>query len=357
MSVFKDSYTESWACKFRYKNWQGEVKQHKKTGFKTQKEAKEYERAFLDKQQNCCDMTFQSLYEYYIADCEVRMKPVTVANKESNFKTVILPFFGKLKVSDISPANIRQWQTELIKNGNYRTTTLRKFHKTLSAIFNYAIRVYGLKSNPCKISGSMGNNKSRDMQIWTLEEFNKFMSELKGQVDKEALFLLLFYSGIRIGEACALTISDFNFDNNTVSISKNYVVIKGKEFIHSTKTDGSDRVIKLPPTVMNKIREYYFQLYDKNTTTRLFNLTEQCYRDCLNRNSKKAGVKKIRLHDLRHSHASMLIHMNVPIKQISERLGHENITTTLNTYAHIYKEAEEELADKLDELAVTSIPV
>ena len=72
------------------------------------------------------------------------MKSITVANKESNFKTVILPFFSKLKVNDISPANVRQWQTELIKNGNYRATTLRKFHKTLSAVFNYAVKVYGL---------------------------------------------------------------------------------------------------------------------------------------------------------------------------------------------------------------------
>lgn len=357
MAVFKDKYTASWACKFRYKNWQGEVKQHKKTGFKTQKEAREYERSYLDKQQNCCDMTFQSLYEYYIVDCEVRMKPITVANKESNFKTVILPFFGKLKVSDISPANIRQWQTGLIKSEHYSATTLRKFHKTLSAIFNYAVKVYGLKANPCKVAGSMGNNKSKEMQIWSLEEFNKFIAELKGQTDKEALFMLLFYSGMRIGEACALTISDFDFKNNTVSISKNYVVSRGKSFIYTTKTDQSKRTIMLPKTVMNKIREYYFQIYDKDNTTRLFSLTEQCYRRYLDRYSGKAGVKKIRLHDLRHSHASMLIHMNVPIKQISERLGHDNITITLNTYAHIYKEAEEELADKLEAIAMKSVSV
>lgn len=357
MAVFKDKHTASWACKFRYRNWQGETKQYKKTGFKTQKEAKEYERAFLDKQQNCCDMTFQSLYEYYIADCEVRMKPITVMNKESVFKTAILPYFGKLKVSDITPANVRQWQTALIKTGNYRATTLRKFHKTLSTIFNYAIKVYGLKTNPCKIAGSMGNTKSKEMQIWTPDEFNRFMAELKGQPDKEALYMLLFYSGMRIGEACALTISDFDFENNTVSITKNYVVSKGKEFIYSPKTDKSKRTIMLPTTVMNKIRAYYFQLYDKRPDTRLFSLNEYTYRKCLSLYSEKAGVKRIRLHDLRHSHASLLIHMNVPIKQIAERLGHDNITITLNTYAHVYKEAEEALADKLEAIALQSMPV
>ena len=146
----------------------------------------------------------------------------------------------------------------------------------------------------------MGNNKSKEMQIWTLEEFNKFFSGLNGQTDKEALFMLLFYSGMRIGEACALTISDFDFKNNTVSISKNYVVSKGNAFIYSTKTDKSKRTIMLPKTVMNKIREYYFQLYDKDNTTRLFSLTEQCYRRYLDKYSEKAGIKKIRLHDLRH---------------------------------------------------------
>ena len=354
MAVFKDSYTNTWACKFRYTNWQGETRQHKKTGFKTQKEAKEYEKAYLDKQQNNCDMSFKALYSYYIEDCTARMKPITVSNKESAFKTAILPYFGEKKVNEISPVNIRQWQTKLIKDGTYKNSTLRKIHKQLSAIFNYAIKVYGLKQNPCSIVGNVKSVKSDEMKYWTLDEFNKFMDAIKGMIDKEAFFLLLFYSGMRIGEACALTFEDFDFENNTVSISKNYVVAKGKVYIYDTKTQKSNRTIKIPKIVMNKIREYSFHIFGKNANTRLFDRSEMTYRDCLNRYSAKANVKKIRIHDLRHSHASLLINMGIPVKQISERLGHDDVTITLTTYAHMYKEKEEELISELDKLVENS---
>lgn len=357
MAVFKDSYTQSWACKFRYKNWQGETKQHKKTGFKTQREAKEYEKAFLDKQQNNCDMTFNSLFLYYIDDCQARMKPTTVSNKESNFKTAILPYFGEKRINEITPADIRQWQTELIKNGTYKNSTLRKTHKQLSAIFNFAIKVYGLKQNPCTVVGNIKSTKSEEMEFWTLEEFNRFMQAISGMIDKEAFFLLLFYSGMRIGEACALTFSDFDFQNNTVSINKNYVVVKGTAYIYGTKTKKSTRTIRMPRIVMEKIREYSSHIYGLSASTRLFDRSESKYRECLKRYSVKAHVKTIRIHDLRHSHASLLINMGIPVKQISERLGHDDVTITLSTYSHMYKEKEEELVSELDKLAETSIKI
>lgn len=355
MAVFKDSYTNTWACKFRYVNWQGETKQHKKTGFKTQKEAKVYEHEFLDKQQNNCDMTFKALFEYYIEDCTARMKPITVINKESTFKTAILPYFGEKRINEIAPSNIRQWQTELIKKGKYKNSSLRKLHKQLSAIFNFAVKVYGLKKNPCTVVGNIKSTKTEEMKYWTVDEFNQFFKALDREIDKEAFFILLFYSGIRIGEACALTYGDFDFTNNTVTINKNYVVAKGKAYIYDTKTQKSNRIIKLPRNVMNKIREYSFHLYGRNANTRLFDRSEVTYRGWLKRYSEKAKVKKIRIHDFRHSHASLLINIGVPVKQISERLGHDDVTITLSTYAHMYKEKEDELMQKLEEISSESI--
>ena len=193
------------------------------------------------------------------------------------------------------------------------------------------------------------------MKYWTVDEFNQFFKALDREIDKEAFFILLFYSGIRIGEACALTYGDFDFTNNTVTINKNYVVAKGKAYIYDTKTQKSNRTIKLPRNVMNKIREYSFHLYGRNANTRLFDRSEVTYRGWLKRYSEKAKIKKIRIHDFRHSHASLLINIGVPVKQISERLGHDDVTITLSTYAHMYKEKEDELMQKLEEISNESI--
>lgn len=353
MSVFKDSFTGSWACKFRYKNWQGITKQHKKTGFKTQKEAKEYEKAFLDKEQNSCDMTFNSLYEYYMEDCNARMKPKTMYEKKTMFEVSILPYFGKLRINAITPANIRQWQTKLINSERYKQTTLRTLNAQLSAIFNFAVRIYGLQKNPCKLAGTMGSAKGKEMEFWTIEEFNKFLETVQFDIEKTTFFMLLFYSGLRIGEAMALTIKDFDFSKNTVTIDKNYTIAGGKKYIGTTKTVKGNRKIALPQTVMNKVKEYYFQMYDKNPANRLFTCHPVTYKDYLDKGSKQAGLKRIRIHDLRHSHASMLINMGVPVKQISERLGHEDISITLNTYSHLYKEKEDEMVAKLEAMATT----
>ena len=351
MATFKDSYTKSWACKFRYRNWQGETKQHKKTGFKTQKEAKEYEKAFLDREKNSCDMTMQSLFDYYIADCKARLKPRSVVTKEFNWRLHSAPFFAKKKVNEVTPADIRKWQTEQINSGKFEQNTLIQMHIQLSALFTYAVKVYGLAKNPCSIAGNFGRSKTSKDEYWTVEEFNCFLNAVKDDIEQEAVFTLLFYSGMRIGEVQALTIDDFDFAKNTVTISKTYQRLERKDVIGPPKTEGSRRTITLPPSVMAKVREYHFTLYDKGKANRLFFRSQECYLRWLKRGAQRAGVKLITLHSLRHSHASLLINMGTPIKQISERLGHDNVKTTLTVYAHMYKERETEMITMLESFA------
>ena len=348
MAVFKDKFTASWACKFRYKNWQGEVKQHKKTGFKTQKEAKEYEKAFLDKQQNSCDMTFQSLYEYYMEDCKARQRPNTIASKEGDFKNHILPFFGKLKVNEITPANIRQWQTTLISS-ELKASTLRLINIQLSSIFKFAIRIYGLSSNPCTIVGCLPRTKSSTQNFWTLEEFNTFYRSIEGDVKKEVVFLLLFYSGMRIGELLALSISDFDFTKNTVSITKNVSSAYGKPIIGLPKTPKGNRTIALPQTVINKVKEYYFQLYDKAPNALLFPFSDHSIRYWLEQGIEKAGIKRIRVHDLRHTAASIAITNGHSEAAIAQMLGHKS-TAMVKHYAHLASKPVFDVANTLSEI-------
>ena len=349
MAVFKDKYTASWACKFRYKNWQGEVKQHKKTGFKTQKEAKEYERDYLDKMNQSSDILFKTLAEKYLEDRKPRIKPSSYYSINNLIKDTILDFFGELKVCDISPLIVRTWQNQQKEKG-YSEKYLKNMNSQLSSIFKFGISFYGLSSNPVERAGSIGSEKTVNINFWTLEEFNKFIAILKDDMQYETLFYLLFYSGMRIGEALALNYADFDFKENTVRISKTYTKINGKEIILTPKTKKGNRTITLPKFIMNKLQRYRLHQFGMDDRTdRLFPISRNTLNHRFTKWCEKAGVKKIRIHDLRHSHASMLIEKGVQPLMISERLGHENIQTTLQIYSHLYPDKQKQIADMLEE--------
>ena len=152
------------------------------------------------------------------------------------------------------------------------------------------------------------------------------------------------------GELLALDLTDFNFEENTVSISKNYARHKNEDLILDPKTPKSKRVITLPPSLSAAIEDYSKRLVDYEPTERLFTLTKNHLRREMDRGCRLSGVKRIRIHDLRHSHASLLIELGFSPLLISERLGHENIETTLETYSHLYPNKQEQVSEKLEGL-------
>lgn len=149
----------------------------------------------------------------------------------------------------------------------------------------------------------------------------------------------------------ALTLKDFNFEKNTVDINKSYVRFNGEDLIQTPKTPKSKRVITLPVQTMEIIKKYAGKLYDYRPTDRLFTCTKSYLSHEMIRGCKLSGVKKIRVHDIRHSHASLLIELGFQPLLVSERLGHENIETTLQTYSHLHPNKQQEVADKLSEIA------
>lgn len=149
MPTYKDEKTGLWYCKFVYTDWTGTKKQKKKKGFRLQKEAKQYELDFLSKTSNSCDMLFSDMVEIYMDDCKARIRPTTYKGKEDIIAVHIMPYFKNLKINEIQPMNVRRWQTELMNNQrNYKPTYLRTLNSQLSAIFNFAVKYYGLSSNP-----------------------------------------------------------------------------------------------------------------------------------------------------------------------------------------------------------------
>ena len=347
-----------WYFSVRYTDWNGERKRKKQEGFKTQREAKEAEANFLNSKRTDIGITFENLVKVYTENRSARIEQTTLATKWHMIKTKILPYFGKMLLSEIDTATVMHWQTELMNYRNpktnqpYSQTYLRQIHNQLSTLFNFAIKYYGLTKNPAQLCGSMGKQNAEKFDFWTYDEFQRFIQSAKDDIDVFTIFNLFFFSGIREGELLALTLNDFDFNNYTISIDKSLAIIGGKATIKKTKTEKSKRIIAMPIPIMNLVKEYASHLYDYTPNKQLFTASKTS----LHRDMKKycdiSGVRKIKIHELRHSHASHLIELGISPLTISERLGHEDIKTTLNTYSHLYPNKQNEVANTLTDYVV-----
>ena len=332
---------------YRYTDWQGKRRKSTKRGFATKREAEEWLRNFLITQKADFDMKFEDFWKMYCADMETRLREHTMRTKKYIVELKILPYFGDKRVNDITAADIRQWQNELIKMG-YSPTYLKTINNQLSAIFNYAVRYYDLKSNPCVKAGSMGKSKAEEMDFWTGEEFRKFIDSVMNKRLSYMAFMTLYWTGMRMGELLALNPKDIDLEKRTISITKSYQRLGKKDVITPPKTPKSKRVITIPEFLAADIKDYMDSLYDLQENDRLFPITKYYLEHEMQRGIKESGVKRIRVHDLRHSHASMLIELRFSPLEIANRLGHEKVETTLNTYAHLYPNKQIKLAERLD---------
>lgn len=352
MSVYKEEKTGTWRVLYRYTDWTGEKKQTQKRGFKTKREAQAWEREQLNKVESSLDMTFESFVGRYREDKEGRIKENTWEMKNHIIETKLLPYFGKLKMDSITPQQIITWQNELLnykddKGKAYSPVYLKTVHNQLSAIFNHAVRYYNLRENPCVKAGSMGKKKNREMLFWTKEEYLKFADVMMDKPQSFYAFEMLYWCGIRDGELLALTPADFDFEKGTVTINKSYQRLKGRDVITTPKTEKSNRTITMPQFLTDEIQDYLKMQYDIGEEDRMFTITKSYLHREMDRGSKEAGVKRIRIHDLRHSAISLLIDMGFSATAIADRVGHESIEITYN-YAHLFPSKQKEMAEKLN---------
>lgn len=336
-----------WRCQFYYRDWQGVSHKKNKRGFKTKAEAEEWERNFLQQQQRNLDINFENFVKIYYEDMVHRLRMNTMRTKMHIIDIKIVPYFRKKKMNEIKASDVRAWQNELMRKG-YAPTYLKAINNQLSAIFNYAVRYYDLKSNPCSKAGSIGKSHAGEMQFWTKQEFKQFLRTVEDKPRTKIAFLLLYWTGMRIGELLALTYNDIDFERRTISVEKSYQRIGGKDIITPPKTPKSRRTITIPCFLANELQEYISQLYGVDKSERIFPFTKSYMEHEIKKGIGLSGVKKIRLHDLRHSHASLLVEMGFTPIAIADRLGHEKVETTLNTYSHLYPNKQEELADRLE---------
>ena len=351
--TLKDGKTVLWYANFYYTDWTGKKKHICKRGFKTQREAKEYERLYLDQMHTSSDILFSSLIENYLEDMKHRLKPTTMANKKQLIHTKLLPYFANQKICDIDTIKVRKWQNELLsyrddKGNPYSQTYLKSVHNQLSAILNYAVSHYGLRVNPCHAAGSIGKSKASEMKFWTREQYELFHNAIQKSALKLG-FDILFYTGIREGELLALTPADILPDKK-LDINKNYAKLQGEELFLIPKTEKSNRKVSIPDFLYDDIQVYISKPYGIEKNERIFYFTKSVLDKEIKYIADKVGFPRIRVHDLRHSHASLLIDMGIDIKKVSERLGHESVKTTWDIYAHLYPDKDVELANRLNEL-------
>ena len=356
MPANRDKKTGKWNCQFYYTDWTGKKVKKMKRGFETKKEAQDWERHFKLEKASSLDMTFGDFYRRYEADVKPKVRENTWQSKVWVIEKKILPYFKDLVMRDITPRDVLAWQNEMrkmeSKDGNsFKGTYLRKMQAELSAIFNHAVKYYELPKNPAVIAGPLGQHHADEMLFWTKEEYMRFIPTMANKTYSYMAFEMLYWCGLRMGELLALTPADFDFDRNNVSITKSYQRIKGEDVITKPKTKKSVRVIKMPEMVAMEMQDFINSIYGIEPSDRIFVLSKSYLHHEMDRGVKASGVKRIRIHDLRHSHVSLLIDMGFSAVAIGNRVGHESAEITYR-YAHMMPSIQDDMVESVKEYGV-----
>lgn len=359
MASYQQRESGKWSVRFRI-SVDGKEKTVRLSGFKTKKQAQsayiEYmndlkARTISEQELNSPEnLDFDVLISAFLEYKQKRLKESSFYTMNHKIASNIEPFFKDKKVKDITPLTILQWQDSIDHYSYAHKSALRSL---LSSIYKFGERYYNINNIMGKVEPFRNLEPKKEMLYWSLDEFKQFINEVE-DVTHKTFFEFLYISGCRKGEALALQWNDVNFSKNTVRINKNITkqTADGGWKIVTPKNASSNRVIDIPQFFMDKLKSYKSSVAQPgefvfggarplaNTTIdRIFNNA------CM-----QSGVKKIRIHDLRHSCASFLISEGVSIVAVSKRLGHKNIEQTLNTYSHMMPSDISKMIGALDKI-------
>ena len=292
MAAYKDEERGTWYVSFYYEDWTGAKKRKVKRGFRTKKEALNFEAEYKRTAKADMDMTMGEFVEVYFRDKSQSLKDRSIKNKRDTMNAQLLPYFKDRPMNSITPAEIIQWQNTIIEKG-YSDDYLKTIQNQMTALFNHAKNIYNLADNPCDKVKRMGKTSKKKMKF-------------------------------------------------------------GEDVITSPKTEESNRTISIPEFLKKEIQDYISRLYELPEDERIFPMVHEAVQHKLKQVVQKTGVKKIRVHDIRHSHAAFLINKGVQPLMIKERFGHTDIRITLNTYGHLYPDQQKVVADMLDDENIKS---
>ncbi len=307
-------------------------------------------------------ITFYNLWLEYNNYISLKLKAQSYRKINSNFKNHILPFFGEYNLKNINHKIYIKWMQEIEKKG-FKNSYNKHLHGTMVTIFNYAIKFGYIEKNIPKMVGGFikKRNERKNVDFWSLEEYNQFISVVDNKM-YNLLFNTLYFTGMRLGECLALTWNDLKYNyidiNKTISKEKDK---NGNYIINSPKTFSSNRKIKID----NELIDLFEKLYKQQSLHENFDnswfifgdlkpLTQTTVTRRKDIYCAKAKVKKIRIHDFRHSHATLLLSRGVPITVISQRLGHSDTNITLNTYSHLVIQDIDKAVDLINNIKFTT---
>ena len=293
-----------------------------------------------------------------------------IDTQENNYNRHIKNYFEKVDdVAKLTYEDIYQFREHLREKNAQNSekklspNTINKIIILLKKILDVGLRKGYYKEHPAGLLKKLQIEKAK-LNFWTVKEFKHFLTLFNDdEYNIKLLFTVLFFTGLRLGEALALTWQDIDFSSNTIHITKSVYVNKGISHISATKTKAGTRRIIINKKLSQELQYWQqqqkhlleqftsdsmsLQVFQSSPITITKNSIEKQYKKILERD---ATLKKIRIHDFRHSHASLLINQGEDYLVVKERLGHASITTTIDTYSHLYPSKQKDLADKLDDL-------
>ena len=313
------------------------------------------------------NITFVDRCKQYMYDESKNFSPLTVSSMEASLKKIIEPFFNDTILQDVTPYMLQSFINSVFLK--YSTSTAKNRVAFVKATLNEAYRLKEIQENPCnfvKIPASKKeSDKNRVQQPFTRQEAQDFIHKLEGRFFEVHLLLMLL-AGLRAEEVCGLKWEDIDFKNKTISIKRALVYTKSTFYFKDPKTKSSIRTISIPDTLLKKLK----QLKSKQNQLKLegvLNLKDEFEGlVCLNSNlepihtqrlyesfsnfCRTYNIRKIRMHDLRHTHATLLVLSGTDFKTISDRLGHEDIKITLNRYSHVLKEMDHKASNDISKI-------
>ena len=366
MSNYASSITKAgngYKVFYRYKAPDGTVKSSSKRGFKLKKDAREWKEKELPKliqqleHEETLDenLTMDELIDEYMEFTKLRRRGSTAENKQNIIDSKIRPYFNKQKVHKITPNDIRKWQDKILslrKNDGkpFSVTYQRTISNQLSAILNYAVTYHNLPSNPVlKIERLGKKNADKEREFWTLEEYQKFSKAIQDKPEYYYAFEVFFWCGLRLGELLALTKEDVNCEEKTLKVVNSFS--KEEKELGDTKSESSKRTVYMPDLLAEEMKEYMDSLYGLKPKSRIFELSKSALHREMTRGSELAGVKRITIHGLRHSHISLLMNSVTcaSVMDIAKRAGHKTPEITM-IYSHRYSTKDQIIARELDEM-------
>lgn len=298
------------------------------------------------------EKNFKEVLNEYLDYLKLKNKMQSFYKIKSRIDLFIIPYIDLNKKTNEYTINDYIKFQNIINEKNFNYNYKKIIHYTYSSFFSYMYKNEYINKNIPKIVGNFKNNEiNKKEDFWTIKEFKKFI-KVVDNFEYKVLFEFLFYTGCRIGEVLALNWNDLN--NNIITINKtitkeNY---DGKRIITSPKTKTSNRSIYIDFFLKKELKKLYKYYRVDNKNNFIFGNNKPFSNTTITRYKNLycsiAKVKQIKIHNFRHSHATFLVSKKVPIKVVSDRLGHSNIDITLNTYTHLLKKDKKRVLKTLN---------